>query len=617
MLSYVTDLEKPNKRPADPGFIVKNVDSVNLSGKAGNYNTYFNGDRFKGSTYVSITKEHYRNFGAFTKTMDGARETGVTIERLLKHTIQQIKGTINNPISSRSILVYDFEVNLIPTSPNPIFVPFLIYDLPGKEDISRTYVKTGITRAMQGPDDSKGTKRNIRRRVFADIARDTVGKVEKSTYVLNPLLLPIFDNNIETVMNFIASISTAGVPTRGRFDATIERTIARNIMDFVVTTFSFPEVILADGSTDYQYSEGTGIYPISDLYDAAVLNPGNIQNLPQLFDEANFNTALFENDFQVPAVSQRGITPINILGATDTLTKDTAIKELRILVAIILIGFLIQNKFFDVVAELIHLIVMPNSNNPDDGGWTTSKIYAFFEAYYINENVIGLLQYLIQRILEKTSDIPEQFSTRTDERISNTLSKCYSTANKYRTLDILMAHSPDEPINDDYSFRVTNELLTDTDRLKQQEIAQFITTNNVDPTTGEFAYANTIVRDAFARMCNAVAFENVGKYDSNYIFRKGVGSSVVCDDPPADKYIINPRKVIKPTDPDYILESNRPLLQDFIEPYEQNISFYYIFYVVSNSQELTKAEEQVKLLNNSMPFINKMDPVTKKKACAK
>ncbi len=61
-----------------------------------------------------------------------------------------------------------------------------------------------------------------------------------------------------------------------------------------------------------------------------------------------------------------------------------------------------------------------------------------------------------------------------------------------------------------------------------------------------------------------------------------------------------------------IQENNRPLLQDFIEPYEQKISFYYVFYVVSNSQSLRKAEEQIKLLNNSMPFIDKMDPSTKK-----
>ena len=76
-------------------------------------------------------------------------------------------------------------------------------------------------------------------------------------------------------------------------------------------------------------------------------------------------------------------------------------------------------------------------------------------------------------------------------------------------------------------------------------------------------------------------------------------------------------RAIVPTDSLLIKETNRPLLQDFIEPYEQKISFYYLFYVVTNSQMKDKAEEQVKLLNNSMPFIEKIDPATKKKQCAR
>jgi hypothetical protein len=57
------------------------------------------------------------------------------------------------------------------------------------------------------------------------------------------------------------------------------------------------------------------------------------------------------------------------------------------------------------------------------------------------------------------------------------------------------------------------------------------------------------------------------------------------------------------------------LLQDFIEPYAEKISFYYLFYVLSNTAHTRKAEEQVKLLSNSMPFIEQMDPAAKKSKC--
>ena len=77
----------------------------------------------------------------------------------------------------------------------------------------------------------------------------------------------------------------------------------------------------------------------------------------------------------------------------------------------------------------------------------------------------------------------------------------------------------------------------------------------------------------------------------------------------------NPRHALEAALPAQMPITNRPLLQALIEPYEQKLAFFYVFYVVSNSSMMTKAEEQVKLINNSMPFIKVMDPSTKKKRC--
>jgi len=57
-------------------------------------------------------------------------------------------------------------------------------------------------------------------------------------------------------------------------------------------------------------------------------------------------------------------------------------------------------------------------------------------------------------------------------------------------------------------------------------------------------------------------------------------------------------------------EKNYPLLQDFIQPYMKNISFYYVLFVVSNIEPVKKAEEQIKLINNTMPFISKVTTTT-------
>ncbi len=125
---------------------------------------------------MSKLQHHYRNFTDFVDDIDRVRSDGIHIKRLFDHLIKQVKGTINNPISSRSILVYDFEINLDPSSSSPIFIPFVIYDLPGKEDVSRTYVDTSITPALLG---STPDKISLRRRVFKDIDPPIVGSSNK------------------------------------------------------------------------------------------------------------------------------------------------------------------------------------------------------------------------------------------------------------------------------------------------------------------------------------------------------------------------------------------------------------------------------------------------------
>ncbi len=276
---------------------------------------------------------------------------------------------------------------------------------------------------------------------------------------------------------------------------------------------------------------------------------------------------------------------------------------------------------FDVIVEIINRIVEGpgGEDRDDDGGWSVSKIYAFYEAYYINENVVGLLEYLIANVLGKSSgasSIPEQVSAINNENINETVSSNYRTANAYRILKSYTQQYSERPIDDDYGIKVNANLLSSPDVLKTIEIKEFMTNNDVKPT-GEFINVNsTTTNQAFLRMGNVISFENRGDYDNNRIFRSGSNRFSCLDSTdPQDKLLINPRRAIFNTVPNVVEEKNRPLLQDFIEPYEQKISFYYIFYVVSNSQSRNKAEEQVKLLNNSMPFIDKMDPVSKKKQC--
>ncbi|AAV50566.1 kinesin-like protein [Acanthamoeba castellanii mimivirus] len=605
MLAYIMDLQNPKNGTQ---FTINNKNDPNLSNKTTFFNTI--GQMVK-STYSKITEDHYRNFTDFVDDIDRVRSDGIHIKKVFDHIVKQIKGTINNPISSRSILVYDFEINLDPGSSNPIFIPFLIYDLPGKEDISRTYVDTSITPAIQG---SSIEKINLRRRVFKDIDPPSTtpgvhNKERKSTYVLNPLLIPVFDNNIQIITDILGEISSKNTMI-SRLDVNFEATIVTDILNFVVDNF---------GVDNKGENVPSVQYPMNSFYK----NPGGITTLVQLLSDNELIDTYKSTRYAdvLPLIIGKGILSVNIIAGNRTYNPNENIKEIKILIGVVIIGHLIKYRLFDVVVEIINRIVEGpgNPNQNDDGGWSVSKIYAFFEAYYINENVVGLLQYLITNVLNKSSNssgILEQVSTINNNNIKDTISQSYRTANAYSIIKSQLRIYPKTPLPDDYNIKVNSNLLVSSDVLKTLEIKEFMDNNDIQPDGQFFTPKVTPITELARRMDNVISFENRSDYDNNRIFRSG-SSNFNCYDSNDvnDKILINPRRAIFNTAPSTMTETNRPLLQDFIEPYEQKISFYYIFYVVSNSQSRNKAEEQVKLLNNSMPFIDKMDPVSKKKQC--
>jgi hypothetical protein len=609
ILSYIMNLQNPKTASVTIN-ATDNSNRFNLGGKRG-YATYFQGNRMANSTYVEIKEAQYRNFTLFTDgSLEPARRQGITIRNVLQHTVQQVKGTINNKDSSRSILVYDFEINLNPTSATPIFVPFLIYDLPGKEDIYRTYVETDLDPAMK-PDRKA--------RVFDKVGGD-IAKERKSTYVTNPLLIPIFDNNADTIRDIMMSLSsdtttpTPGYNTAGsevKFWLDYENELVDKIKDHNIVTFSYPEAEFTDDSAHYT---------IGDFFTT----PTDIDTFVKLFDQNNLRKDFVEDiggttPFEI-LIMRSGIIGTDIYLRDERqlpFTPENIAKEIWVLICIVLIAYLIKDQLFDVVVEIINVIMNGErgENDGSNGKWSRSKIYAFFEAYYINENVVGLLQYLINRILiGKQSSIAEQETI--NEKMGDTVNKNYKAACRYRALLNLQNDDPDKIVGNNYELIVNPDLLnTGENPLRDIEIAEFAKQNELEEG-GVFADYDTKRKTAFDHMSNVISFENKGKYDSNKLFRSG-DIEHSCDEviDPDRKYIINPRKAVMPREKELIIETNRPLLQDFIEPYEQKISFYYIFYVVSNSQMRLKAEEQIKLLNNSMPFIKEIDPTLKKNKC--
>lgn len=552
MLAYILDLKDP-----------KNGTKFEVNNTYNNSH-FFNGNKFNGSTYVKITEQHYRTFTDFIKNLDKVREDGVEIQRVLKQLVKQIKGTVNNPISSRSILVYDFEVNLDPDT--DIYTPFLIYDLPGKEDITKTYIDTGITNTMDA---------NVKKRVFHDLENDEL-KDKKSSYITNPLLIPIFGDNGEKISKYLSEELVMNVE--------LENKIVNDILEYEITNFNYP-------APNNEFISNNAKYKVSTLFTNQITD----KKFKSLLEKTNYKVG---EDYSL----KTGITT-SYLYYNNNLAAQ---KEMVIFILVIIIGFLIKYQLFDIIIKIINLVTGEETND-DNGGWTISKIYAFFEAYYINENIVGLLQYLITKILNKESSIQDQITI--NEKINDSINENYQTAIRYRSLEIMKKQYM-KTVEQDYGFVVPEDLIkNNSNPLKQNEIDTFKTVIDMQDDRS-YIQDTTPIDVANSRMKKFINFSNIGTYNNNSIFRSGTKE---CN--PKEE-ILNPEHVINNSLPNKINETNRPLLQDFIEPYEQKISFYYLFYVITNGQILNKAEEQVSLLNNTMPFINSMNPVNKKKQCA-
>ena len=78
--------------------------------------------------YTKIEQEDIDNFTTVITNIDEIRKK-----------YGRIKPTLNNPESSRSIMIYDFNIKLKESIEGKTHVHFVIMDLPGKEDIYQTY----------------------------------------------------------------------------------------------------------------------------------------------------------------------------------------------------------------------------------------------------------------------------------------------------------------------------------------------------------------------------------------------------------------------------------------------------------------------------------------------
>src|ERR1700733_11267526 len=258
------------------------------------------------------------------------------------------------------------------------------------------------------------------------------------------------------------------------------------------------------------------------------------------------------------------------------------------LIIIIVIKTLIKFKLFDVISSIIRILAANDT-------WSIEKIYFFFEAFYINENIVGLLDYLMTKIVNKgNTQIFNSHQSINATTLVNSNVKI-SSIFQYFEAKTNIGGFADRPINFTLpDAKINMNLFNQPEKtIKEKERdATFLTNFNIN-ADGQFIVRNMTFKNALTTLSAVIDRENKEVYNSKNIF-----------------------PFLSATAPP-ILETNRPLLQDFIEMYRKKIDYYYVFYVVSNVQRRLKAEEQIKLLNNSIAFINYLSVDKQNISCIK
>ena len=339
---------------------------------------YLNRDNY---TYIQEKQVStiFKSFEQYTGQLDKhRRKTG------------RIRTTPNNPDSSRSIVVYDFVLLV-----DDKYVSFTIIDLPGREEITQSYVETYLYKKYK---DDKGNEQYI---VPAEY-QTSFYKALLSSMAINPIAMALLVPSIifQTINDFNKKDTSIGQIFNDDF-------------------FNNSDITLPSKTKKNKI-------PIKRIY----------QN--------GFEFGLIKNDFcgnicNPPNGQHKIISIKSEFDNTNQVKKDTNTIQYQATVAVFVIDALIMNKRFDVLFQIYRNIInkyMPMdkvyAKFPTDSDklkflesiYESDKIkkiqmdtentidfyfkeivdFQYFEAQhegiYINQNIMGLLKHLVQNILK-------------------------------------------------------------------------------------------------------------------------------------------------------------------------------------------------------------------------
>lgn len=282
----------------------------------------------------------------FNKTIE-------TIDNIRKKNGRIIK-TPNNPESSRSIIVYEFQCMV-----DKQYIPLIIIDLPGREEIVDTYTRDFLQK--------KGISDEIRNNEY--------NKALLSSISINPLYTSIL-----APCEIIKGFNTLDLDTRIR--------ILTSQISLDGAQYIFEKEYFAKASN------GGHLY-LSYIYDFTSANW--LQNYK--FDTVDIK----QNNKTYQHIKIKGVNSANPPHHSKQVHVNINSVQYEGTLALHLINRIISLGEFDVLKHINEYVVNDKINTKiQDKSLKYEYFMAPYEGVFINENIIGLVKILGEKVSEKT-----------------------------------------------------------------------------------------------------------------------------------------------------------------------------------------------------------------------
>ena len=366
-------------------------------------------------TYFDITGSSnitniFNKFSNFVDEMDKIRKKK-----------GRIRITPNNPESSRSIIIYDLLL-LVTNEGKSSYVPFVIVDLPGREEIVQTYVDRFLEK-----DHVK---------IMFDDTKIQFAKSLLSCIAINPLEIAILTPSVI-------------FETFNRLDSKERQNIMDNYIydDMKKIKVQFKNHAFSINSKTKEFNELTKIYDFTNFENNYKFKMN--QSKIEIITSDTHNNAINHKDqirSEINSIQYQGIIAIFLLNRLILMNRFDILEKIS--QNIIEKYFNTQNflNTLDTNEKKRNFMLNYLENNKvdnilkdvDETNYYLENLvkYNCFEApsegIYINENIVGLIKFLSHNILEKQDSFTSIIAPKQDEKLDFTYIKNNIRTNNFK-----------------------------------------------------------------------------------------------------------------------------------------------------------------------------------------